>query len=144
MLTQSLVNSIRAFYAEYSQYPLRDRFDSNESTLWRSDATFCAPLMGRDTTLNPKRIRFLPLVGPATDGRRGGLKSTASGDAVVDAWGESLYIRLDADYSGEQENPDPTGEKRTLAQGVLVFSAGPDKDPSTWKDNVTSWAGFPP
>ena len=140
-LTQEVVNAIKAFYVEYSTYPLADSFDSDEAALWRTDAAFCAALTGRDTALNPRKIAFLPLLNRATDSRRGGLISTASGDAIVDAWGELLYVRLDTDFSGEQANPDPAGKERTLAQGVLVFSSGPDKDPSTWKDNVTSWAG---
>ena len=143
ILTVHLSNSIKAYYTQYSSYPLPASFIGSESTVWRSDAPFTAALMGTDTGLNPRKIKFLPELRRVTVGRNGGLKPTDAGLAVVDAWGEPFYVLLDADYSGEMENPDPTAERRRLAQGVLVFSAGPDKDPSTWEDNVTSWTARP-
>lgn len=143
MLTVQLVNSIKAFYTEYSMYPLPATSTGAEFTVWRTDARFTAVLMGTDTSLNPKKIKFLPdlKARPNRDGC--GLAPTDDGVALVDAWGEPLHLLLDADYSGDMLNPDPTAAKKTLNEGVLVFSAGPDKDPSTWEDNVSSWRSRP-
>lgn len=142
-LAVQIINAVKSYYTEYSRYPLPDDSVSAEATPLRTDARLTAVLMGTDTSLNPKRIRFLPDLKTVAQSGDFGLKTSGTDLSIVDAWGEPLYILLDADYSGEMENPDPTAERRTLAQGVLVFSAGPDKDPTTWEDNVASWTARP-
>ncbi|MFN0125179.1 MAG: hypothetical protein ACKV19_00650 [Verrucomicrobiales bacterium] len=52
---------------------------------------------------------------------------------------EEYCVMMDADYSGDIDHPDTTSTTTILYQGVLVYSAGEDKDPSTWEDNITTW-----
>lgn len=138
-LSMQLVHAVKNFYTEYSRYPLPVGSVDAEASPLRTDARFTAILLGADTTLNPKRIRFLADLNAVAKSGDFGLKSTATGVSVVDPWGEELYVLVDADYSGDLANPDPAAAAKMLYQGVLVYSAGPDKDPSTWKDNVITW-----
>jgi len=142
-LAVQIVNAVKFYYTEYSRYPLLNDSVNAEATPLRTDARITAVLMGTDTSLNPKKIRFLPDLKTVAQSGDFGLKSSGTALSVVDPWGEPLFLLLDADYSGEMNKPDPTADKKTLSEGVLVFSAGPDKDPSTWEDNVTSWAVRP-
>ena len=68
-----------------------------------------------------------------------GLKSSGDLISIVDPWSEEYYVIMDADYSQDIDNPDTTSTTTKLYQGVLVFSAGEDKDPSTWEDNIKTW-----
>jgi hypothetical protein len=37
------------------------------------------------------------------------------------------------------KNPAVAENEQWLNSRVLIFSAGPDGDPTTWKDNVRNW-----
>lgn len=75
-----------------------------------------------------------------------GLVETKEGWAVVDAWGESFYLVLSdaiglpkASESPTTKDAETTESIMTHKPKVLVYSAGPDRDPSTWNDNIRSW-----
>lgn len=57
----------------------------------------------------------------------------------MDAYGEELYIVTMTAGKDQTKAADSSAFKNGPDQGVGVFSAGPDKDPSTWEDNLTSW-----
>ena len=138
-LAQSLVNSIKNYYTEYSKYPLPADFSGGEVTPLRTDQILTATLMGTDIKNNPKKIKFLPDLKMVEEGGGPGLTSSGQILTVVDPWGETFYVLMDADYSGDIDNPDTTSSTTKLYQGVLVYSAGEDKDPSTWEDNIRTW-----
>jgi hypothetical protein len=43
------------------------------------------------------------------------------------------------DYDGDGKIADPVHPGATIAASVIVYSAGPDRDYHTWKDNEKSW-----
>jgi hypothetical protein len=60
----------------------------------------------------------------------------------MDAWGSPFQIRIDSNYDNELDNPNTEDRgvgRSQLRKRVLIWSAGKDRDPSTWKDNVGSW-----
>jgi prepilin-type N-terminal cleavage/methylation domain-containing protein len=140
VLAMTIANSIKGYYAEYNKFPLPQDSAGSEVGALRTDEILTAALLNTDITQNPKRIRFLPDIKDATDSGSYGLKMTGDQPIIVDPWGEEYYVLMDSDYSGDVENPNPASGAPRLFQTVLVYSAGPDKDPSTWNDNVMSWA----
>jgi hypothetical protein len=138
-LAKSLVNSCKGYYAEYSRYPLSQDGTAGEVSPLRTDESLTGTLLGTDIETNPKKISFLPELKPVERGGGFGLLIEGAGAMVVDPWGEEYYILMDTDYSGTIENPNAGSTTRTLKIGVIIWSAGPDKDPSTWEDNVMSW-----
>jgi hypothetical protein len=133
------INSIKGFYSEYKAWPLPANGAPREVIPLRTDHILTRVLFGMDTATNPKKINFLPDLKPVERGKGPGLLTEGEMCALVDPWGEEYYVLLDADYSSTIENPNPSSTQTKLSQGVLIWSAGPDKDPSTWQDNVTSW-----
>ena len=68
--------------------------------------------------------------------------------ALVDGWGSRYFVVVDVDDDGKLANPEAAVwlEKRgdkdapaVLPVSIVVFSAGPDRDPETWTDNIASW-----
>ena len=57
----------------------------------------------------------------------------------IDPFGGVYWILFDSDGDGRVRDPADQGGEAWLEREVLVFSAGPDGDPNTWKDNVRSW-----
>lgn len=69
--------------------------------------------------------------------------------AMHDIWGSCYFLMLDMNGDGQVKNPErlpgavpnprakPLGE--FLPMRKAIFSAGPDRDPNTWADNITSW-----
>jgi hypothetical protein len=137
-MDQTLVNSISSYFAEYNKYPLPADYGSGVGAL-RTDEQLIGALLATDPLMNPKRIRFLPDLKDATATGINGLKVSDDAATIVDPWGEEYHVIFDADYNGEIPNPNPSDPAKILYQKVLIFSSGPDKDPSTWEDNVTSW-----
>lgn len=135
----SLVNSCKAYYAEYSKYPLPADGTAGEVSPLRTDEILTGTLLGTTIVQNPKKISFLPDLKQVERGGGFGLLSEGDTAMIVDPWGEEYYVLMDADYSGTIENPNAGSTTTKLYQGVVVWSAGPDKDPSTWEDNVMSW-----
>lgn len=138
-LAVQLVNSVKGYYTEYSKYPLPADFSGGEVTPMRTDEILTGALMGTNLEMNPKRVKYLPDLKPVQEGGGFGLKQSGEILTVVDPWSEEYYVIVDADYSGDIDNPDTTSTNTKLFQGVLVYSAGEDKDPSTWEDNISSW-----
>jgi prepilin-type N-terminal cleavage/methylation domain-containing protein len=139
-LAVQIGNSVKNYYTEYSKYPLPADFSGGEVTPLRTDEILTGTLMGTDVSLNPKKIRYLPDLKPVEPGGGFGLKTSGELITVVDPWSEEYYVMMDADYSGDIDNPDTTSTTTKLYQGVLVYSAGEDKDPSTWEDNIPTWS----
>jgi prepilin-type N-terminal cleavage/methylation domain-containing protein len=140
VLAMSIANGIKSYYAEYNKFPLPQDSTGSEVGALRTDEVLTSALLATDLMQNPKKIRFLPDLKDATESGSYGLKMTGDQPIIVDPWGQEYHVIMDADYSGDVENPNPAAGAPKLFQTVLVFSGGPDKDPSTWNDNVMSWA----
>jgi type II secretory pathway pseudopilin PulG len=123
---------------EYDRFPSPGTGSNNESTPLRTEADMVRTLDGSDTGRNPKQIAFLPHIDSAILGNRPGIIPGPEGRRLVDAWGEAFYALIDVDGDGQVLDPDLSSGSVVLER-VLVFSAGPDRDPSTWADNITTW-----
>jgi len=63
----------------------------------------------------------------------------------LDSFATPYFGVFDFNNDGYIPNPETlstppnSGAAPTLNQRVGIFSAGPDRDPATWEDNITSW-----
>ncbi|RBP45832.1 hypothetical protein DES53_102214 [Roseimicrobium gellanilyticum] len=89
--------------------------------------------MGTDTSKNPRGTGFYE---PPPAKKKGGGYSPEPG--LVDVWGTKGYVVI-LDYDGDKEIADPEHPNAKITASALIYSAGPDGDFSTWKDNVKSW-----
>lgn len=138
-LAMQIGNSVKNYYAEYSKYPLPPDYSGGEVAPLRTDEILTGTLMGTNLEMNPKKIKYLPDLKSVEAGGGFGLMTSGELITVVDPWSEEFYVYMDADYSGDIDNPDTTSTSTKLYQGVLVFSAGEDKDAATWEDNIKTW-----
>lgn len=111
---QQIAAAIRAFELEYGRQP--DAQTSGDK--WISDnSTVMKALIGEDTTLNPRGIRFLE--AKTTSGTKGGLNT--SSQTYYDPWGSAYFIKLNTDYNNVV---DYYGNNYV---SVVVGSMGPNK-----------------
>lgn len=67
-----------------------------------------------------------------------GLKLDAdSGGELWDSWGNFYRVRFDSNLDNKLEDPEVPGT--WVSDSIAVWSAGPDGDFETWKDNVKTW-----
>jgi prepilin-type N-terminal cleavage/methylation domain-containing protein len=132
-------NAVKNYYTEYMKYPAGD--GGSEATAMKTDQLLVNVLLGKDETLNPRGIKFLPEFKDASDSGKNGLVTSEGSARVVDPWGEEFNVLMDlGDYNNEIENPDVESSSKILNMSVACYSGGEDKDPETWEDNIASWA----
>ena len=143
--TMAIYNAVDQYHAEYERLPAPESatigrdWDTNSS----AEENLISILKGRDADANLKAIDFL---GDIKDAKQEGGKFlngvilTGAAMALVDPWGQPYHIRLDGDGDGFVANPNPGDYPVTrIAKPAIIWSAGKDGDPETWKDNVGSW-----
>jgi hypothetical protein len=136
---QSLVLAVTAYQTEYSRLPALESPPPTEDntqgydTASESGRGTLKVLTGEDESKNPRKIPFYD--PPA--GKKSGAGYTPE-NGLVDIWGTKGYIMI-LDYDGNGEISDPRHHGVMIASGVIIYSAGPDKDYDTWKDNLVSW-----
>lgn len=142
----NLKNALSAFFTEYQKFPVPD--DESSDTRLETDHALMDVLMGanlegKQGKLNPKRIAFYSnrRAKPMGKGRyRNGVKLEEGNKGELwDPWGNYYRVALDLDGDGRVANVDSRLEVEHLPEAFLVWSAGPDGDFDTWKDNVTTW-----
>jgi prepilin-type N-terminal cleavage/methylation domain-containing protein len=144
----ALVNAIENFYGDYSRFPAptsgaggNDDADTDTS----GAEGIVTVLLGKDPTQNSKNRDYIGDMKPAKmqNGRNvDGLVNEQNNYSIMDAWGSPFQIRIDSNYDNELDNPNTEDRgvgRSQLRKRVLIWSAGKDRDPSTWKDNVGSW-----
>ena len=136
---QGLRNSIKQFHLQYSTYPVPQGANGEDIS---ADST--KPLMdillGRNSSANPKRIAFGEW-RDAGNNRIGIVRNKPSPHfgSLVDLWENPYRIVMDANNDNRIKNPNPGSNTPQLQQTIIIYSAGPDGDYSTWDDNIKTW-----
>lgn len=140
--------AIAHFRTEYNAFPISSKSDDKDVSL-RSGGPLLTALLGNNKSLNPRGIKFLDL--PFAKPERSGLIQEADQLRLVDRWGEMFYISLDTNYDNRLANPAQQVPSKwfpwvklplppaILNSSCAIYSSGPDRDPTTWADNITSW-----
>jgi hypothetical protein len=129
-----LAIAIRGFEKEYGNLPA---VATEEIDPIASGGEIISILYGGNT----RKINFWEPPQPQLNGG-GAAKNPAGAWELHDPWGHLYRIHLDKDGDGQIPNPaagSATGEPNMIQGPVLIYSAGPDGDFATWKDNVCSW-----
>ena len=157
LATRNILNALRigisGYQLEYGRLPINKQQPEGGDGKSRSRGVGLTTLMGNEeTVLNPKQLSFVEM-RIATNFKYG-LWQDGDEWVLSDWWGEPYYLVFDTDENDEIENPefgadqsDPVYAKRcqtqppppTLPGPVIIYSSGPDRDPKSWHDNITSW-----
>ncbi len=138
--------AVENYFQEYGKYPISGGAGSDVTQ--ETDRGFMAILMGFDEEMNPRSTTYIEPRAATND--KGGLISNGGGPGdYVDPWGKRFMVLMDGNYDKQIDNPNPSGESRTLFQRVLVWSTGLDRDEDAtkskkgdfWADNVTNFGG---
>lgn len=141
LIVTQVDRGLRQFSSEYSRWPLPLTTGLPSGGLLRTDPLLTGILLGTGPG-NPKKIKFLPDLRTTTSPDQSGFKPQRGGGvSLVDTYGEELYIIVEAAGPDGIEDPDSRNSGEGINQSVRVFSAGPDKDPTTWEDNLISSRG---
>jgi hypothetical protein len=110
---------------------------SDETTPIQSKGPFLAAIIAPVTPDDPASPTFLDRQGTPEP-----IVQNAQGEwELRDAWGNFFKMQLDLNGDGKIPNPAPGQKSDAVAMpaGFIIYSAGPDGDFATWKDNVCSW-----
>lgn len=149
---KDLAYAISAFELDSAHFPIPESDWNGPDVSLRTRGRIVPALLGNDTSLNPKNIKFIDY--PEAKDHKDGLWQDGTEWVLSDRWGEPYYVVLDTNKDTEIANPefeedpsDPAQVKRhqenpppkMLPKRVLIYSSGPDRDAKTWKDNICSW-----
>lgn len=144
--------ALEHYKADYHRFPVPEPSAPHSDLALRSRGRMLPVLSGKDVDgLNPKQIKFIDF--PAAKDRKSGLWKDDAEWVLSDRWGEPFYIILDTNGDGKIANPEYAADRSDkeyaklekhpspteLPLGVIVYSAGKDRDPKTWHDNICSW-----
>ncbi|RBP45836.1 hypothetical protein DES53_102218 [Roseimicrobium gellanilyticum] len=128
---KNLANATLAYRTEYNRLPLQT-IHTDETKALASEGKLMEILLGLDLRLNPRQVIFFEGTTQA-DGKR----KKVSGSTALDPWNHVYRLQFDWNSDGKVDDPEHPG--KSISAVVLVYSAGPDRDFSTWADNITSW-----
>lgn len=135
VMMQSIKMAVKAYQTEYNRLPLSDLGVTDETQFMESGREIVNVLTATDSTRNPRGIVFYET--PSRSGKGGGVIAADGSFEVRDQFGNRF--RLHFDWNGDRVIPDPEHPGATISEPVIIYSAGPDLDYHTWKDNITSW-----
>ena len=134
----SIVVGIQNFYDEYGTYPVTGTTSNDFDG--RSDENVMNHLLGLDTSINTKGIRFVSI--KEGKGKKGGIIYEGGGNTatLTDPWGEEYYVVMDGNFDEELQGPNDGSSNQTIrGKRAIAYSGGGDKDPNTRKDNSYSY-----
>ncbi|MCX6846719.1 MAG: prepilin-type N-terminal cleavage/methylation domain-containing protein [Verrucomicrobia bacterium] len=141
----SIESAVANFYTEYGSMPISvaDDKDKQVETNAATGIALLKTLLGMDTVLNPRGIKFLS----AKEGKAGknGLIYNTSGSDVTgmyDPWGGQYFVVLDGSYDEKVKPTDVFSAPTLNGRRVAVFSKGADKlsnSAANSADDVKTW-----
>ena len=127
----SVATAIEQFYSDYSALPGTGDSDADNLSTFPGGTgiDILKALTGKDTTQNPRGVRYLSLQeAKGTAKPKGGATYDASGTitGLYDPWGRPYYIAIDYNYDDQLTvNPGITGTSTTLnGKKSAVYSKG--------------------
>jgi type II secretory pathway pseudopilin PulG len=130
-----LESAINMYQTEYNRFPNLGETDEEKTLEVQGEVLNI--LMGKHAAGNPRQVVFLDPASFPSRGK-GGLVTNAAGQPELkDSFGNVYHMRFD--WNGDGSIPDPEHPGSTISETVLIYSAGPDGDYRTWKDNAKNW-----
>jgi hypothetical protein len=147
VIARTLTNAVLEYQSHFGSLPAAASTEPGRDADTDSSAAegLMATLLGIDDTSNSRKINFLGDIKKAVKSQFGkyahGLIQEDGTAELVDPWGDVYRIRIDIDGDGFINDPSTPGNR--LKARVIVWSAGKDRDSSTWDDNIASWQTAP-
>jgi prepilin-type N-terminal cleavage/methylation domain-containing protein len=138
----ALETAVNNFYTEYGSMPT-DGDQDTKVILTNTDINFLRVLLGMETTLNTRGIKFLSVKEGKAN--KNGLIYSGNGSTVqglYDPWGGPYHVAVDLNYDERIEVTPSAGGKTTLnGRRVAVWSNGSDgvKGGGKGADDVRTW-----
>jgi prepilin-type N-terminal cleavage/methylation domain-containing protein len=141
----SIESAVNNFYTEYGSMPNAGTTDATVKTNAATGIALLKTLLGMDTVLNPRGIKFLSVKEGKAN--KNGLIYNAAGTDVTgmyDPWGGPFNVILDLDYDEKLAGVKTKAETTSVTlngRRVAVFSDGADGVSATGKatDDVKTW-----
>jgi hypothetical protein len=133
--TKSLELAIKGYKTEYDKLPNLGL--SDEGQFVESSGPILDILMAVDRVKNPREVRFYDPPSASKGGKVGGITAANGQVVVLDLWGNPY--RLHFDWNGDGQIANPKDTTSNLPASVVIYSAGPDRNHSTWNDNIHNW-----
>jgi type II secretory pathway pseudopilin PulG len=129
--------AVKGYQTEYSKLPTAiSPEDKDEQQAVEAKGVMIDTLTGKDLSKNPRQISFYEPSTPK-GGKSGGVINARGELEIRDPFGNLFLMHFDWNGDGLVPNPEYPGAD--VSQPVIIYSAGPDGDYNTWKDNVRSW-----
>ena len=126
--------AVLGYQIEYNKLPPLGLFD--EGLFVESRGDIIRILTGKDIFKNPREIAFYE---PSSSNIKR-MRDTSTPNAGTDIRDRQGHLyRLQFDWNGDRQIPNPSAPGTLINSRAIVYSAGPDGDYTTWKDNLTSW-----
>ncbi len=146
----AIESAITNFYTEYSSMPTdaSTSGSADAAATVTTDVKLLNVLLGNDTTLNPKGVRFLAVKEGKAKGSGGinGLLYSSDGATVkglYDPWGGPYYVLMDTGYDEKvSAKTAKDAAASNLNRKVAVWSNGADGvtlGEGTVADDVRTW-----
>jgi prepilin-type N-terminal cleavage/methylation domain-containing protein len=146
----ALESAVNNFYAEYGSMPADGSADAEMRTDNGPGLAMLKVLLGMESTLNTRSIKFLSVREGKKKGSKGSNGLVYSGSSstdvqgLYDPWGGPFIVKLDLDYDEKIDVPNTVNNGgRTLnGRRVAVWSLGADGTAGTGgkkTDDVTTW-----
>ena len=121
-----LTMAIANFYSDHTAYPILSPYADHVGIV---DSELVNALTGNNPIINPDNTVY---ISPHP-------KYISPDNAFLDPWGKPYHVHIDTTFNHRITNPQPDTGTPELYHNALIYSAGPDQDPATWHDNITSW-----
>lgn len=138
------IMGLKAFRTEYNRFPVEALTSTDPKvpsiTRGKIMTTLHPDQQADPSESNPRRINFFD--SPPAKNKMNGLYVDERNEPVlVDPWGTPYRFNFDQSGKGTVPNPDPRENKKHpfIETDVIMYSAGPDRNPDTWEDNILSW-----
>jgi hypothetical protein len=132
MAMRDLGYAVQGYQIEYERLP--DLAETDEQKPLKVQGLLLDILMGKNPDQNPREIAFFT---PPAKGKMVLATHAAGLVELQDEFGNVFHMHIDWNEDGSI--PDPERRGAMISEPVIVYSAGPDGDYGTWKDNVKSW-----
>lgn len=121
---RKIISALRDFHTHQHGFPLPAGTMPDEKTAFPIDKAMVAAVSGDDAGLNSSQVNYFKTweLSPKT------LHELAAG-----------HFFVSFDFNGDGLIPSPVAPDKNIQQDVLVWYAGRDGNPTTWRDNVFAW-----
>ena len=142
-----LTKAVDQYILEYNRPPIASGYDEMTDIVFdgsEEGKELLTVLIGEDGTeiRNKRELKFFDAT--ESNGFNFGIVYDSSSIPIklLDAWGQPISMRIDADADEKLDNPDTEGSTTIIRKTSIAWSKGAEaeeKEGNEWTNNVVSW-----